>query len=111
MIPRGLITFTFFSCLILLSKTPYVLAETFLIIDDDTNMTIGIDHTVVLSCNDIILSNNGTLILNGGTLINRGKVISSNGGKFIKISGIDDKCYKSYYVIPGPNGAATIISL
>lgn len=33
------------------------------------------------------------------------------GGKFVKISGTDDKCYKSYYVIPGPNGTAAIIAL
>ncbi len=111
MIPRGLIIVTFFSCLILLSKTPYVSAETFLIIDDGTTMTIGTNHTVVLSCNDIIISNDGTLILDGGILINRGKVLTSNGGKFVKISGTDGKCYKSYYIIPGPNGTATIIAL
>jgi len=88
-----------------------VVGETVLSIDNSTTMAINDGDTVELSCDDISITDNGILTLNGGTLKNRGRIISSDGGKFIKISGRDEKCYKSYYIIPGKNGTAAIICL
>ncbi len=74
-------------------------------------MTVESGSTLLLNCNTTTIESGGTFTLNGGTVEKLGKLIVENGGHYTKSPGTVKKCYRSYYVIPGPNGKKAIICL
>ncbi len=82
-----------------------------LIIHDEGALTVMNDSILLMNCNDLTIETGGTFTLNGGTVEKRGRLTLENGGQYIILSGTLDKCFKSFYVIPGPNGKNAIICL
>lgn len=82
-----------------------------LIIRDGGTMVIESESTLFLNCNDITIEKGGAFTLNGGTIKERGKLIVQSGGQYTISSGSVEKCYKSFYVIPTPDGKAAVICL
>jgi hypothetical protein len=82
-----------------------------LIIHDGGTITVETDSTLFMNCNDLTIESGGTFIVNGGAVEERGKLVLESGGLYSIISGTVEKCYKSFYVIPGSNGRTVIICL
>lgn len=82
-----------------------------LTIGDTSTLTVN-GGVLDVNCLDILVKSGGTLDLQSGTLLDKKAVIVDAGGTYDNTFGTVLNCDgNSFYVIPSPNGKATIISL
>jgi len=110
MTPSSLLISTGICSLLIFSTSQKVQAAE-IIIHNGGTIVVNSGSTLLLNCNNTTIEDGGMFTLNGGDIEKRGKLIVENGGQYIRYSGSVDKCYKYFYVIPGPNGKKAIICL
>lgn len=82
-----------------------------LVVHNCGRVTVKSGSILLMNCNNLTVEAGGSFIVDGGEVLRRGRLTVEEGGEYVIESGKVDKCYKSYYVIPGPAGNGAVICL
>lgn len=79
------------------------------IIHDGGSLTVATGSTLLMNCYGLTVETGGSFVVDGGTVLKRGKLTLEGG--IYSVAGRVEKCWRAFYVIPGPQGKHTVICL